>query len=46
MTRKTRPAHHISRETGTRNGTFLDWNKAIETDSADDAATRVEKGHR
>jgi hypothetical protein len=41
MTRK-RPAHLISRETGT----FLDWNKAIEIDSADDAATRVEKGHR
>src|SRR6201991_1258845 len=40
MRRKTRPPHHISPETGT----FFDWNKAIETDSADDAANPRRKG--
>jgi hypothetical protein len=42
MTRKTRlKASHL-RETGT----LFDWNKAIETHPAEDAANHAEKGHR
>jgi hypothetical protein len=42
MTRKTRlEASHLR-----ENGTFFDWNKAIETHPAEDAANHAEKGHR
>src|ERR1700738_2525790 len=34
-----KPAHSLK-----RNGTFLDWNKAIETDSSDDGASQRRKG--